>query len=37
MKEFRFLDWDIYKDAKGLVREIYYNTNKFTSSFKYDL
>ncbi len=37
MKEFRFLEWDIYKDAKELVREVYSVTNKFTSSFKYDL
>jgi four helix bundle protein len=37
MNEFRFLDWNVYKDSKGLVKEIYIITNTFPPNFKYDL
>ncbi|MEE8131909.1 MAG: four helix bundle protein [Candidatus Paceibacterota bacterium] len=37
MNEFRFLDWDVYKEAKNLVKEIYNITNKFPQNFRYEL
>ena len=37
MNEFRFLDWNVYKEAKELVREVYDITNSFPQNFKYDL
>jgi len=37
MNEFRFLDWNVYKNAKEITKEIYLLTNKFPSNFKYDL
>lgn len=37
MNEFRFLDWNVYKNSKEIVKEIYSITNKFSSNFKYDL
>ena len=30
MKEFRFLDWDVYKDAKQIVKETFSLTKKFS-------
>jgi four helix bundle protein len=37
MNEFRFLDWNVYKNAKDLVKKIYKFTNKFPQNFKYEL
>ncbi len=37
MNEFRFLDWNVYKDSKELVKEIYSITNRFPAQLKYDL
>ena len=37
MNEFRFLEWNVYKNAKDLVREVYKFTNKFPQNFKYEL
>ncbi|OFZ51421.1 MAG: hypothetical protein A3D92_01815 [Bacteroidetes bacterium RIFCSPHIGHO2_02_FULL_44_7] len=37
MQEFRFLDWQVYKDARQLIRDIYVTTGKFTQNFRYEL
>lgn len=37
MNEFRFLDWDVYKISKELIKEVYLITNKFPDYHKFDL
>lgn len=37
MNEFRFLEWNVYKDAKELANRIHQITNKFPQTFRYDL
>jgi four helix bundle protein len=37
MNEFRFLDWEVYKKAKTITKDIYFVTNKFQSQLKHDL
>lgn len=37
MNEFRFLEWEVYKNSKSLVKEIYSITRKFPNDFKYNL
>lgn len=37
MNEFRFLEWNVYKDSKEIVKEIHSITRKFPQDFKYDL
>ena len=37
MEEFRFLNWEVYQEAKDSVRKIYNITDKFPQNFKYEL
>lgn len=37
LNEFRFKDWNVYKDSKKLVGEIFEITKKFPPSYQYDL
>ena len=37
MEEFRFLNWNVYKDAKSIVKDIYLITSNFSQNLKYDL
>ncbi len=37
LNEFRFLEWNVYKDSKEIVKEIFKITSEFNPRFKYDL
>lgn len=37
MDNFRFLEWDVYKDAKAVAKIVFKTAVSFPSQFRYDL